>query len=194
VSLRVKRGAVESVPKGMLGDCINLVIWRHEHDYGILPKPVTSRSLVQQWLHHWQTESPYQVPSVLVLYCGADGLTIIIMYWHCALLEVKGKNFETTRTMLRTRAPLQTRRTRAAEEEGLDLTDKIGINKYLKAKSTNSSCEQTLNTSGHIFMSPIPTSPLAAECTSHGMCPGLCLSSGSLFAVRGPRIGVTWRG
>lgn len=57
------------------------------------------------------------------------------MYRHCALLEVQGKNFEITPIVLRTVRPFKLAEvilTQVAEEEGLDLTDKIEINKYLK--------------------------------------------------------------
>jgi double-strand break repair protein MRE11 len=59
------------------------------------------------------------------------------MHRHCALLEVQGKNFEITPIVLRTVRPFKLAEvilTQVAEEEGLDLTDKIEINKYLKAK------------------------------------------------------------
>lgn len=59
------------------------------------------------------------------------------MYRHCALLEVQDKNFEITPIVLRTVRPFKLAEvilTQVAEEEGLDLTDKIEINKYLKSR------------------------------------------------------------
>lgn len=56
-------------------------------------------------------------------------------YRHCALLEVQGKNFEITPIVLRTVRPFKLAEvilTQVAEDEGLDLSDKIEINKYLK--------------------------------------------------------------
>ena len=41
--LRVKRGPIESVPEGMFDDCIDLIVWGHEHDCRILPEPVTDK-------------------------------------------------------------------------------------------------------------------------------------------------------
>lgn len=43
LSPRVKRGAVELVPEGMFDDCIDLIVWGHEHDCRILPEPVTDK-------------------------------------------------------------------------------------------------------------------------------------------------------
>lgn len=56
---------------------------------------------------------------------------------HCALLEVQDKSFEITPIVLRTVRPFKLSEvilTDVSEEEGLDLQDKVEINKYLKNK------------------------------------------------------------
>lgn len=62
-------------------------------------------------------------------------MRLTILYRHCALLEIQDKNFEITPIVLRTVRPFKlavVTLTDVAEEEGLDLTDRIEINKYLK--------------------------------------------------------------
>ena len=120
----------------MFDDCIDLIVWGHEHDCRILPEPVTDK--------------PYFItqPGSTVATSLADGesltkfatfslftMRLTILYRHCALLEVQGKNFEITPIVLRTVRPFKLAEvilTQVAEEEGLDLTDRIEINKYLK--------------------------------------------------------------
>jgi double-strand break repair protein MRE11 len=138
LSLRVKRGSVESVPEGMFDDCIDLVVWGHEHDCRILPEPVTDKS-------YFITQPGSTVATSLadgesLTKCATLSLFIMrltLVYRHCALLEVQGKNFEITPVVLRTVRPFKLAEvilTQVAEEEGLDLTDKIEINKYLKKR------------------------------------------------------------
>jgi len=120
----------------MFDDCIDLIVWGHEHDCRILPEPVTDK--------------PYFItqPGSTVATSLADGesitkctmfplfiMRLTVVYRHCALLEVQGKSFEITPIVLRTVRPFKLAEvilTQVAEEEGLDLTDKIEINKYLK--------------------------------------------------------------
>src|SRR5258708_21840112 len=120
----------------MFDDCIDLIVWGHEHDCRILPEPVTDKpyfitqpgSTVATSLADGESLTKSAMFSLFIM-----GLTIV--YRHCALLEIQGKNFEITPIVLRTVRPFKLAEvilTQVAEEEGLDLTDKIEINKYLK--------------------------------------------------------------
>jgi double-strand break repair protein MRE11 len=40
---RVKHGPQESVPEGLFDDCVDLVVWGHEHDCRIRPEPVAGK-------------------------------------------------------------------------------------------------------------------------------------------------------
>ena len=120
----------------MFDDCIDLIVWGHEHDCRILPEPVTDKP-------YFITQPGSTVATSLadgesITKCTTFPLSIMRLtmeYRHCALLEVQGKNFEITPIVLRTVRPFKLAEvilTQVAEEEGLDLSDKIEINKYLK--------------------------------------------------------------
>jgi len=87
----------------MFDDCIDLIVWRHEHICRILPEPVTDK--------------PYFItqPGPMVATSLADGesitkcttlplfiMRLTMVYRHCAPLEVQGKSFEITPIVLRT--------------------------------------------------------------------------------------------
>ncbi|KAG8818563.1 meiotic recombination [Serendipita sp. 399] len=121
---RVKRGAMESVPEGMFDDMIDLVIWGHEHDCRIEPEPVAGkRYFISQ-------------PGSTVATSLADGESLTK---HCALLEIQGKAFQITPIGLRTVRPFKMDTiylTAAAEENDINLDDKMAINTFLKRRIT----------------------------------------------------------
>ncbi|OCH84350.1 DNA repair exonuclease [Obba rivulosa] len=119
---RVPHGPQQSVPAGMFDDNIDLVVWGHEHDCRIIPEPVAGK--------------PYYItqPGSSVATSLADGEAI---EKHVALLKIQGKEFELIPIPLRTVRPFvldDVILTDAAEDEGLDLTDKVEIAKYLRKK------------------------------------------------------------
>lgn len=120
----------------MFDDCIDLIVWGHEHDCRILPEPVTDKPyFISQ---PGSTVATSLADGESITKCATFPLSITrltLVYRHCALLEVQGKRFEITPIVLRTVRPFKLEEvilTQVAEEEGLDLTDKIEINKYLK--------------------------------------------------------------
>ncbi|KAG8765611.1 meiotic recombination, partial [Serendipita sp. 397] len=121
---RVKRGAMESVPEGMFDDMIDLVIWGHEHDCRIEPEPVAGkRYFISQ-------------PGSTVATSLADGESLTK---HCALLEIQGKAFQITPIVLHTVRPFKMDTiylAAAAEENDINLNDKMAINTFLKRRIT----------------------------------------------------------
>ncbi|OBZ66455.1 Double-strand break repair protein MRE11 [Grifola frondosa] len=119
---RVSHGPQQSVPEGMFDDSIDLVVWGHEHDCRIVPEPVAGK-------RYYITQPGSSVATSL-----ADGEAI---EKHVALLKIQGKEFELTPIPLRTVRPFvldDVVLSEAAEDEGLDLNDRMEISKYLKAK------------------------------------------------------------
>lgn len=119
---RVQRGPLESVPEGMFDDSIDLIVWGHEHDCRIEPEPVAGkRYFISQ-------------PGSTVATSLSEGEAIPK---HCALLEIQGKAFELTPIMLRTVRPFKMdtiHLAEIAEEEDVNLNDKIAINELLKQR------------------------------------------------------------
>ncbi|EMD37107.1 hypothetical protein CERSUDRAFT_115025 [Gelatoporia subvermispora B] len=119
---RVPHGPQQSVPEGMFDDSIDLVVWGHEHDCRIIPEPVAGK-------RYYITQPGSSVATSL-----ADGEAI---EKQVALLKIQGKEFQLTPIPLRTVRPFvldDVILTDAAEDEGLDLTDKVEIAKYLRKR------------------------------------------------------------
>ncbi|KAI3603119.1 double-strand break repair protein mre11 [Moniliophthora roreri] len=117
-----RRGPQESVPEGMFDDSIDLVIWGHEHDCRILPEPVAGKN-------YYISQPGSSVATSL-----ADGEAI---EKYVALVQIQGKEFQMTPIPLRTVRPFVIEEvvlTEAAEKQGFDISDQIGISKYLKGK------------------------------------------------------------
>ncbi|KAH9974096.1 Metallo-dependent phosphatase-like protein [Lactifluus volemus] len=121
---RVKRGPQESVPEGLFDDCVDLVVWGHEHDCRIRPEPVAGK-------RYFITQPGSSVATSL-----AEGESLDK---HVALLKIQGKEFELTPIPLRTVRPFvmdEVLLTEVAEEEGFDVTDQMEVTKYLKLRVT----------------------------------------------------------
>ncbi|KZS87402.1 DNA repair exonuclease [Sistotremastrum niveocremeum HHB9708] len=119
---RVPHGPQNSVPEGMFDDSINLVVWGHEHDCRISPEPVAGKQYV------------ITQPGSSVATSLAEGEAI---EKHVALVEIQGKAFKLTPIPLRTVRPFVLEEiilSDVAETEGLDITDGVAINKYLKRR------------------------------------------------------------
>ncbi|KAI0795558.1 Metallo-dependent phosphatase-like protein [Abortiporus biennis] len=119
---RVPHGPQQFVPEGMFDDSIDLVVWGHEHDCRIMPEPVAGKRYV------------ISQPGSSVATSLGDGEAIDK---HVALLEVQGKEFKMTPIPLRTVRPFVTDEVilaAAEDEDGLDLGDRMAIEKYLKKK------------------------------------------------------------
>ncbi|KAH8101778.1 Metallo-dependent phosphatase-like protein [Cristinia sonorae] len=119
---RVPHGPHQSVPEGMFDDSIDLVVWGHEHDCRIEPEIVAGKR--------------YRItqPGSSVATSLGDGESI---EKHVGLLEICGKDYKLTPIPLRTVRPFvldECSLDEAAEDEGLDLSDKMEISKYLKKR------------------------------------------------------------
>ncbi|KAI0249783.1 DNA repair exonuclease [Lactifluus subvellereus] len=121
---RVKHGPQESVPEGLFDDCVDLVVWGHEHDCRIMPEPVAGkRYFISQ-------------PGSSVATSLAEGEAVDK---HVALLKIQGKEFELVPIPLRTVRPFvmdEILLTEVAEEEGFNVTDQMEVTKYLKLRVT----------------------------------------------------------
>ncbi|KAF9078545.1 Mre11 DNA-binding presumed domain-containing protein [Rhodocollybia butyracea] len=119
---RVKHGPQDFVPEGMFDDCIDLVVWGHEHDCRIIPEPVTGKN-------YYISQPGSSVATSL-----ADGEALPK---HVALLSIHNKEYKMEPIPLRTVRPFVLEEvvlSEIAEEEDLDLSDQIEISKFLKAK------------------------------------------------------------
>ncbi|KAL6306913.1 DNA repair exonuclease [Sparassis latifolia] len=119
---RVAHGPQQSVPEGMFDDSVDLVVWGHEHDCRIVPEPVAGKDY-----HITQ-------PGSSVATSLADGEAL---EKHVALLKIQGKDFQLIPIPLRTVRPFvldEIILSEVAEDEQLDLNDRMAIAKYLKAK------------------------------------------------------------
>ncbi|KAG1752076.1 Metallo-dependent phosphatase-like protein [Suillus lakei] len=119
---RVPHPPTPAVPEGLFDDCVDLVVWGHEHDCRIVPEPVAGR--------------PYYVTqpgsSVATSLGEGEGLEK-----HVALLQIHNKEFELQPLPLRTVRPFMLGDVflaEAAEEEGFDVSDQIAVGKFLRAR------------------------------------------------------------
>ncbi|KAG1807498.1 Metallo-dependent phosphatase-like protein [Suillus subaureus] len=119
---RVPHPPTPAVPEGLFDDCIDLVVWGHEHDCRIVPEPVAGR--------------PYHITqpgsSVATSLGEGEGLEK-----HVALLQIHNKEFELKPLPLRTVRPFMLGDiflAEAAEEEGFDVSDQIAVGKFLRAR------------------------------------------------------------
>ncbi|CAL1709553.1 unnamed protein product [Somion occarium] len=119
---RVPHGPQQFVPEGMFDDSLDLVVWGHEHDCRIDPEPVAGKR--------------YRItqPGSSVATSLGEGESI---EKHVALLEICGKEYKMVPIPLRTVRPFvvdEVSLEAAAEDEGLDLNDKMAVSKFLKNK------------------------------------------------------------
>ncbi|KAH8829233.1 Metallo-dependent phosphatase-like protein [Flagelloscypha sp. PMI_526] len=121
---RVKHGPQEFVPEGMFDDSVDLVVWGHEHDCRILPEPVAGKK-------YYVTQPGSSVATSL-----SEGEAI---EKKVALLKIQGKEFELTPLPLRTVRPFvmdEVALSEIAEEEEIDLSNQLEINRYLRERIT----------------------------------------------------------
>ncbi|KAG2366407.1 Mre11 DNA-binding presumed domain-containing protein [Suillus spraguei] len=116
---RVPHPPTPAVPEGLFDDCIDLVVWGHEHDCRIVPEPVAGR--------------PYHVTQP-----GSSVATSLgrVRDWR-TLLQIHNKEFELKPLPLRTVRPFMlgdVSLAEAAEEEGFDVSDQIAVGKFLRAR------------------------------------------------------------
>ncbi|KZT63172.1 DNA repair and meiosis protein Mre11 [Daedalea quercina L-15889] len=119
---RVAHGPQQSVPEGMFDDSIDLIVWGHEHDCRIVPESVAGKK-------YYVTQPGSSVATSL-----ADGESI---EKHVALLKIQGKEFELTPIPLRTVRPFvldEVVLSEVADEENIELGDRMAITKYLKRR------------------------------------------------------------
>ncbi|EJD52009.1 DNA repair exonuclease [Auricularia subglabra TFB-10046 SS5] len=119
---RVKHGPQMSVPEHLFEEDVNLVIWGHEHDCRIVPEPVAGKD-------YFITQPGSSVATSL-----ADGEA---QPKHVAILKVCGKEFSLEPIPLRSVRPFvldEIVMAEVAEEEGIDLSDQMEINKYLRQR------------------------------------------------------------
>ncbi|PVF95145.1 DNA repair exonuclease [Serendipita vermifera] len=130
---RVKRGGNpdNTIPEGMFDDSIDLIVWGHEHDCRIQPEEVAGK-------RYYITQPGSTVATSL-----ADGESLTK---HCALLEIQGKAFEITPIVLRTVRPFKMGTvilSEAADEENLNVNDRMEINTFLKRRINEMIVEAT---------------------------------------------------
>ncbi|THH29504.1 hypothetical protein EUX98_g4702 [Antrodiella citrinella] len=141
---RVPHGPQQAVPEGMFDDSIDLVVWGHEHDCRVEPEIVAGKkyrisqpgSSVATSLGDGEALEKFVLS--VILYRTKNCQTHL---WsrHVALLEIHGKEYQMTAIPLRTVRPFvldDVSLAAAADDEGLDITDRMEIEKFLKKRVT----------------------------------------------------------
>ncbi|KAL7409704.1 Metallo-dependent phosphatase-like protein [Mrakia frigida] len=119
---RVAHSKNEFVPEDVFDDSTDLVIWGHEHDCRIVPEAVAEKP-------YWISQPGSSVATSL-----AEGEAL---EKKVAILRIQGKGFDIEPLPLKTVRPFVMRQIEmadAAEENGVDLTNKQKVTEYLRSQ------------------------------------------------------------